>query len=224
MRGVDRAVPGRRPNMSHALSTTSVSPSVGNRYDYSALDPAVVKQVQASAEKIRQTVKRVLEDVIEIGRDLIAVKDALPHGQFGPWIRAELGWPERTVRNFMGVAEVFGSKSAIIADLGIQPTAAYLLAAPSVPDEARLKAVERAQSGEKITITVARELVSQARTKGAGKTRKTGRTSRGDRLRRTLDRYREQWPPSDLSTLVRHLREFANELEGVKGKHARTGS
>jgi hypothetical protein len=35
----------------------------------------------------------------------------------------------------MSVAEQF--KSAKIADLAIQPSAAYLLAAPSVPDEAR---------------------------------------------------------------------------------------
>lgn len=210
--------------MSHVVSTRTVIASVGPSYDYSALDPAIVKQVQASAEKIRNTVKRVLEDVIEIGRDLIAVKDALPHGQFGPWIRAELGWPERTVRNFMAVAEAFGSKSAIIADLGIQPTAAYLLAAPSVPDEARLMAVERAQSGEKITITVARELVNQAWAKGTERSPSARRTSREERLRRMLDRCREQWPRNDLSTLARLLREFANELEGVKGKRARTGS
>jgi hypothetical protein len=39
-------------------------------------------------------------------------------------------------QNFMAVAGAFGPKTDIIADLAIQPTAAYLLAAPSVPDEA----------------------------------------------------------------------------------------
>lgn len=40
----------------------------------------------------------------------------------------------------MGVAAWLGEKSAIIADLLLRPTAAYLLAAPSVPDEARQEA------------------------------------------------------------------------------------
>ena len=48
----------------------------------------------------------------------------------------------------MSVAEKF--KSAKIADLPIQPTAAWLLAAPSVLDKARQKAVEKAEAGEEI--------------------------------------------------------------------------
>jgi hypothetical protein len=36
-------------------------------------------------------------------------------------------------QNFMSVAERLGPKTEIIANLTIQPTAAYLLAAPSVP-------------------------------------------------------------------------------------------
>jgi hypothetical protein len=80
--------------------------------------------------------KAVVRREIEDDQELLAVKEALPHGQFLRWLRAEFGWPERTARNFMAVAEQFG-KSAIIAELPTQPTAAYLLAAPAVPDEAR---------------------------------------------------------------------------------------
>ena len=76
-------------------------------------------------------------------------KEALPHGQFGHWLKAEFGWSKRIARNFMSVAERFGPKAQVIADLTIQPTAAYLLVAPSIPDEDREKATERAQAGSR---------------------------------------------------------------------------
>src|SRR4051812_9120347 len=91
----------------------------------SPLEAQVAERVRSSAETIRQQVRNTLENGIKIGQELLAVKEALPHGQFLPWLRAEFGWAERTARNFMAVAEQFG-KSAIIADLPIQPTAAYL--------------------------------------------------------------------------------------------------
>ena len=97
---------------------------------------------QRELDRIRERIKKTVEGIIEVGNELLAVKDALPHGQFLPWLRAEFGWSERSAQNFMSVAEQF--KSAKIADLPIQPSAAYLLAAPSVPDEAREKAVEKA--------------------------------------------------------------------------------
>lgn len=59
---------------------------------------------------------------------------ALEHGQFRAWLRGEFGWSERMAQNFMSVAERFGPKTEIIADLTIQLTVVYLLAAPSVPD------------------------------------------------------------------------------------------
>src|SRR5918912_824865 len=124
-------------------------------FDYSSLEGKTAEKVQAAAERIRQTVKRTIEDIIEIGNELLAVKEALEHGQFGAWLRAEFGWTDRTARNFMGVAEQFGSKTETISDL-IEPTAAYLLAAPSASDEARQAAIGLAEEGKPVTAKVAR--------------------------------------------------------------------
>jgi hypothetical protein len=98
--------------------------------------PEVAERVRSTAARIRERVKQTLEAIIEVGNDLLEVKKALPHGQFGQWLGLKCGWTECTARNFMAVAERFGPKTEIISDLTIQPTAAYLLAAPSVPDEA----------------------------------------------------------------------------------------
>lgn len=149
-----------------APRTDNSSPSeliVYPTFDYTSLDASVVQQVQTAAHRIRQMVKRTLEDLLTVGQELLAVKKALPYGRFGAWLRMEFGWTERTARNFMAVAERFGAGTEIISDLRIDPTAAYLLAAPSAPEEASEAAVARAQGGERITVSVAKQILDALR-------------------------------------------------------------
>jgi hypothetical protein len=65
----------------------------------------------------------------------------------------------------MAVAERFGAKTETISELKIEPTATYLLAAPSAPDEARQAAVQPAESGEGITTGVTKEILAKLRQK-----------------------------------------------------------
>ena len=182
-------------------------------FNYELLETKVAEQARSSAERIRQKVKKTLEAIIEVGQDLVAVKEALPHGQFGPWLRAEFGWGERMAQNFMAVAEAFGTKSEIIADLAIQPTAAYLLAAPSSPDEAREAAVERAEAGEQITTAVAKEILAETRKKRPRRKKTVPSEKLGLRLVGVLERYKERWNQKELAELARQLREFADALD-----------
>lgn len=183
-------------------------------FNYDLLETKVAHQVRNSADRIREKVKKTLEDIIEVGNDLVAVRDALPHGQFGPWLRAEFGWTERTARNFMAVAERFGPKTEMISDLTIQPTAAYLLAAPSAPDEAREAAIERAEAGEQITTAVAKEILAETRKRKRPKRQKAIPAEKlGVRLVKALEKYKERWNPKELSELARQLRGFADALE-----------
>lgn len=126
-------------------------------FDYSALDPYASTAVRFRTDRLSTLLKRAGTDIIEIGQTLLEVKALLPHGQFGLWLAAEFGMTDRSARNFMTVAERF--KSETVSDL-IAPRALYLLAAPSVPDEARQEAIERAEAGEKITHSTAREIVN----------------------------------------------------------------
>jgi hypothetical protein len=181
-------------------------------FNYDVLEAQVADQARNTADRIRQRLKKTLEDLIEVGNDLLAVKEALEHGQFLKWLRAEFGWSERTAYNFTSVAERF--KLATIASLPIQPTAAYLLAAPSVPDEARQQAIERAEAGEEINTVVAKEIVAEARKKKRPRRQKAMPTVKlGLRLMSVLERYRDRWNPDELSELARQLREFADALD-----------
>jgi hypothetical protein len=71
---------------------------------------------------------RTAADIIEIGRDLIAQKGALGHGNYLAWIEAEFGMSDQTARRFTHVAGTVGGKSNIVLDL--PPSVLYALAAP----------------------------------------------------------------------------------------------
>lgn len=111
--------------------------------------------------------RRTAQDIIEIGQKLIDVKERLGHGKFGLWLRLEFEWTDRTARQFMRVAEAF--KSENFSDLNFAPSALYLLAAPSTPDEVRREALERAFMGESITHAKVKRLVAGRKMKRNGK-------------------------------------------------------
>ena len=129
-----------------------------NAFDYSSLDSETSRFVQQQTGEIRALMKRTAQDIIEIGQKLKEVKQLLGHGRFGDWLEAEFAWTERTARRFMNVASQFGSQSHSLSDLDVAPTALYLLAAPSTPVPAREEALSRANAGESITYTAAKEL------------------------------------------------------------------
>lgn len=129
-------------------------------FDLAQLNAEDVKFVSAHTRAIRKIVGKLTpEQVIEVGRRLIEVKERISHGLFLKWIEAEFDWGERTSQNMMATAVRF--KSEIIADLKIAPTALYELASPSIPDQAVREAIERAESGEKITASIAKEICKQ---------------------------------------------------------------
>jgi hypothetical protein len=186
-------------------------------FNYDKLEPAARDVAKASAERIKAKVRKAVEDIIDVGNELLSVKEALEHGQFLKWLKGEFGWSERMARNFMAVAQHFG-KSANFADLTIQPSAAYLLAAPAVPDEARQTAIAKAEAGEEITFSAAKKMVAEAKKKKRPRRRKAVPIDKlTARLATVLEHYQERWDPKDLPQLARQLREFADSVDGQKG-------
>jgi hypothetical protein len=188
-------------------------------FNYELLESDVVDAVRAAADHIRSKVKKAIVDIIEVGKELLVVKETVAHGHFGAWLKAEFGWGERTAQNFMSVAERFGAKSEIIADLKIQPTAAYLLASPTVPDEARERALQRAEAGEQITSAIAKKILAESRRKKRPKQEGLQPTDKLTiRLVTRLTQFRNQWNPKDLAHLAQTLRAFADEIDGDKSR------
>lgn len=70
-------------------------------FDYGILPAETAVIARSAAERIKLRLKRTVEDIIEIGRELTTVKAELPHGQFLPWI-ADNGMTLFNATNFQG--------------------------------------------------------------------------------------------------------------------------
>jgi hypothetical protein len=120
------------------------------------------KFLKQTAERVRALGKRVVSDVIEIGRLLSEAKHRVGHGRWQSWLDQEFGWTDRTARNFMRLYELAQAKSENFSDLNVSMSALYLLAARSTPDTARDVILERARSGEPVTVATVRCIVAEA--------------------------------------------------------------
>ncbi len=132
-------------------------------FDYAGLPSEHAGEVRAAAERIKIRMKRTAEDIIEIGRDLITVKERLPHGQFGMWIDVEFGMSDSTAQNFMNVAGRFGSKFPTVGNLTSRVL--YALAAPSTDDAVIERAVAKAEAGEEVTVAEVARLKAEHKAK-----------------------------------------------------------
>lgn len=151
-------------------STTSVI-ALQSAFDYDTLDIETRAVVHEKTGRIKERIRRTAQDIVDIGEDLIEVKDRLEHGQFGLWLKLEFDWDERTAQRFMSVAAMMKSDTvsdlprADLSKMDIGAGALYVLAAKSTPQEVRREALERAYRGEQMTQSKVKELVRELKTK-----------------------------------------------------------
>jgi hypothetical protein len=124
------------------------------------------------AAVIRRLSKRVVGDIIEIGRRLTQCRNVVGHGHWHHWLDAEFGWSEQTALNYMRVHEMAKSKNFL--DLDIPISALHLLAAPNTAEEACDEIIERAKAGEHIPLAVVKETIARPQT--SNKSNRTPRT------------------------------------------------
>ena len=125
---------------------------------YQSLAPDHAALAMRAEERIKA---RTVVTVIENGRDLLEVKNALGHGLFTQWLAQTFPFTARTAQRWMTAAEQYGAKS----DLGslLNSKVLQLLAAPSTPEDVREEIEARATAGEKITIAEVERLKREAR-------------------------------------------------------------
>ena len=125
---------------------------------YQNLAPDQAALAMRAEERIKA---RTVVTVIENGRDLLEVKNALAHGLFTQWLAQTFPFTARTAQLWMNAAEQYGAKSELSSLLGDKVL--VLLAAPSTPDEVRQEIEARATAGEKITVAEVERLKREAR-------------------------------------------------------------
>jgi len=145
------------------VALRTVSEDRAEQFDYAQLSPGEAAEIREVAVRVRAAHERTIVAVLEMGRDLLAVKARLGHGRFGAWLHAEFGGVARTAQNYMMAAQAFAGKGEMVSYL---PAATvYALAAPSTPKAVRSEIVCRLEAGERPHPAAITEAVRAARTK-----------------------------------------------------------
>lgn len=193
-------------------------------FDYATLPVDAALNARAAAERIKLRLKRTVEDIIEIGRELTAVKNDLPHGQFLPWISTEFEMSEDTAQNFLRVYERFGQKPNNSV-FNFKPTILYALAAPSTPDAIIEKALEKAEAGAKVTITDVKDWKAEL---DAEKQRSEEFRQESNERRKTI---RELETQIDLlkaqpapEPIIQIIEKIPDDYEAIRAKAAQLGT
>lgn len=138
------------------VPVASTSPVSTLIFDYSKIsENGIRKQAQDAATRIRTNLNKAQAAFLDIGRDLLTVKDKLAHGEFGKWIEAEFGMTTRTAQNMMNAAELVSEYEAIST---LSQTVIYKLAAKSTPVEIKAHVATQIEKG---TIPSSKEIEQQ---------------------------------------------------------------
>lgn len=112
--------------------------------DISVRSPEVIAaEIRSIDQQARQY---VLQSAIEIGRRLTEVKELVPHGEWGNWLKTNVNYSQSSANNFMRVAEEYGNSQAL-ANLSYSQAVALL----SVPAEEREAFVEENNAADMST-------------------------------------------------------------------------
>jgi len=212
-------------------------------FDYGDLVPRDVAKCEQAVERITSYQRRMAADIVSIGKELLAVKGRLEHGQFGAWLQHYFAWSQPTASRMMQAAETF--KSFNLNSLSIDQSALYLLSSNQCPDETREEILERAEHGERITHASVKQALNElvgddddepVRTRRAQVTpvvdeepeEPVSRLVPSDdfniaafviEAHKWLDPWRERCPEEELGELAQVLRDLADQIATAMEDH-----
>jgi hypothetical protein len=167
------------------LSIKDVASTNRQPFDYATLgDPALAADARAAIARIRT---RIQSSILEIGRELIAIKSRMEHGTFGKWIAAELNINIRTAENYMNAATFAEGKSESISFL--PPSTLYALAAPSAPPEVVKEVLAAADTGIPMPVAEIRRKLNAS----AGARRKQQTVKSAGQIEQEFDKEMLSW-------------------------------
>jgi len=127
----------------------------------SAID--VDARLKSLARQIAGSKKKLVANVLEIGRALTDAQDLLADhagGAFGKWVKQSCKFSKRSAYRYMSAHLTFGG-CATVAQRRFEPSTMYLLANDSTPSAAVTEAIEFAESGETVTGKIAKQLIAK---------------------------------------------------------------
>src|SRR5262245_59080621 len=129
-------------------------------FNYAPFPSSQAALLRKQGARIREHVRSTTEAIIEIGRDLLAVKQNLDHGQFGAWVEAECGFTLRSAQRYIGIAEFVAEKNDTVSLL--PPAALYKLAAKSAPPAVVQAVIEKIDRGAPVNVAEIDDALAEA--------------------------------------------------------------
>src|SRR5262249_22194873 len=106
-------------------------------------------ELQQAAERIKSLRRSATEQAIEIGRELLRVKESVAHGAFVRWVEKSCEFKIRTAQNLMRLARDTEPSSKLIALMVPSTLRVYL--SKTTPAPARNVILKRLQNGDYIS-------------------------------------------------------------------------
>jgi hypothetical protein len=120
------------------------------------------ERIEQLTNEIKHIIRATAQNLIHLGIKLEEAKAILGHGHFLKWLETEFNWSVSTASKMMQASRRF--KNVNFTNLNISPSALYLLAAPSTPDEAVSEAFEQSSTGQLISYTMAKNIAKKHKT------------------------------------------------------------
>lgn len=180
-------------------------------FNYDCLEPEVRARAAENSARIRELVRGTTAAIVEIGKRLLEIHDALGKRYYQAWLRAEFGWSQCCASRFESVARRFADATCIDH---FQSSALYLLSRNSTDRRAIQEAIRRAESGEIITRVVALRLI-QKHLPAAGHERQNAPTElkiARYNLRGNLRRALRIASPQERQDIAEELSKIVNEI------------
>ena len=140
------------------------------KFDYGKFDKETASLLREETFKINSIMKKTVENIIQIGGSLYKVKAKLDYGSFTRWVEDELPLDYTTANNFMKVFDTFDSRKQEIAELGLNVSVLYLMAARNTPETFRDEVFRRSRIGEPLTFAEAKQLKKEYLERSQNKT------------------------------------------------------
>lgn len=114
------------------------------------------KELQEAALRIKALRRAATEHAVEIGQELLRVKEKLPHGVFVKWVEKVCEFKIRTAQDLMKLAREVESDAKLVALMVPSTLRVYL--SKTTPPAVRNTILKRLESGERVSRS---ELYSQ---------------------------------------------------------------
>jgi hypothetical protein len=150
-------------------------------------------ELEEAAQRIKSLRRAATEHAVEIGRELLRIKESLPRGAFVKWVEKACEFKIRTAQDLMKLAREADTNTKLVALMVPSTLRVYL--SKTTPPAVRTSILKRLESGEYVSRN---ELYSEALNAKVKSSPETGSEIADDELFAGPDLLRAGGSPADL--------------------------